>query len=554
MSQDNTALYWADRIVEQIKQRIDSSPILQEIVKEKGIICYDEKTPSGRIHIGSGRGWVINDIIAKALRSKSLKGRFILSSDDMDPMDDLPKYLDSKKFKQYMGIPFRNIPFSDDETYAQHFFKDVTSKFSDYGINAELESTGDRYIRGDFNDVIKEILDNADKIQEIYRELYGDHVKATKKLPFNPICEKCGKIGTTVATHWDQEREILSYECKEDHVKWAKGCGYKGEISPYNGNGKFPWKVEWATKWKVVGVTYETAGKDHFSAGGSRDISTRIATRILNFPSPLPSEGESTGKGYEFFNVGGLKMSSSKGTGASFSGMTNYAPGYILRYILAKTYPTTAIDFQFTGSNHLLLYYDQYDQTERIYYDQEILPDSRDNASQKRLYELAHIGSIEDKMPIQIPFRTLLDVAQVTNDDEIAFDRIKAMGKITGKITKDEKNYIIERISYARRWAPNAPDNLRFSVTSEPVIDVITDSERMALLEVADMVVTEKTEESIKLRMGEIMKKYELKAGKFFKIIYKIVFGKSKGPRLIPFIFTYGQEEFANLIKNALNE
>ena len=46
--------------------------------KEKGYIVYDEKTPSGKIHIGSGRSWIIHDVIAKAMRNIGLKAKFIL--------------------------------------------------------------------------------------------------------------------------------------------------------------------------------------------------------------------------------------------------------------------------------------------------------------------------------------------------------------------------------------------------------------------------------------------------------------------------------------------
>jgi len=59
----------------------------------------DEKTPSGSIHIGSGRGWVIHDAIAKALRDKGVKARFILSSDDMDPLDKPSKELSKEEIE-----------------------------------------------------------------------------------------------------------------------------------------------------------------------------------------------------------------------------------------------------------------------------------------------------------------------------------------------------------------------------------------------------------------------------------------------------------------------
>ena len=113
-------------------------------------------------------------------------------------------------------------------------------------------------------------MDNADKIQKIYIGLYGEDTPLGQKLPFNVKCPECSRIAATIASKWDKEKEKVYFECGDDAVEWAKGCGHKDWISPYNGNGKFPWKVEWAAKWPTKSVIVETAGKDHFTRNGSR--------------------------------------------------------------------------------------------------------------------------------------------------------------------------------------------------------------------------------------------------------------------------------------------
>ncbi|MDP7282028.1 MAG: lysine--tRNA ligase, partial [Candidatus Undinarchaeales archaeon] len=269
MTSEQESLFWADQWARRVIERVESDQDLQKVVKKHGYICMDEKTPSGHIHIGSGRGWIITDAIAKALRDQGVKGRFILGSDDIDPFDKFPSYLKKETYEKYLGMPFRDIPSPEKgyKNYADYYFSECTEKFDDFGIEAELQSTGENYDKGLFNDTIKIALDNTEQIQDIYRRISGDDSAGTKKLPFNPICEKCGKIGTTEAYAWDTEREVVKYRCRKDLVKWAEGCGYEGERSPYNGGGKFPWKVEWAAKWPSLGVVYEIAGKDHFTHG-----------------------------------------------------------------------------------------------------------------------------------------------------------------------------------------------------------------------------------------------------------------------------------------------
>jgi lysyl-tRNA synthetase class 1 len=198
-------IYWADKIAKEVKERISKDPEVKSIVKKHGVLVYDEKTPSGEIHIGSGRGFIIHDIITKVLKDLGLKPRFELSSDDMDPMDkpirELPEY------NQYLGVPFRNIPspVKGYKSYAEYYFKQATDKFKDYGIDVKLETTGGNYDKGIFNDAIKKILDNHDKVKAIFERTYD---KPYEKISFNPICEKCGKIGTTVSYAWDKKEKL----------------------------------------------------------------------------------------------------------------------------------------------------------------------------------------------------------------------------------------------------------------------------------------------------------------------------------------------------------
>ena len=208
---DVEGVFWADQIAEEVIKRVENNGLLKALVKKNGYIVYDEKTPSGTIHIGSGRGWIIHDAIAKALRDKGVKARFILSSDDMDPLDKPSKELSKEENEKYMGVPFRYIPspVKGYKSFGDYFFRQCTELFPDFGIEAELESTGEDYEKGSFNKTIKTALDNANKIQKIYVDLYGGDVAAASKLPFNVKCPKCNKISTTIALEWNNEKEEI---------------------------------------------------------------------------------------------------------------------------------------------------------------------------------------------------------------------------------------------------------------------------------------------------------------------------------------------------------
>jgi lysyl-tRNA synthetase, class I len=550
-----SSLHWADQMAEEIIRRVDNDPLLQKVVKKNGYIVYDEKTPSGKIHIGSGRGWIIHDVMAKALRERGLHARFILSSDDIDPFDRMNAELPSS-FEQYLGMPFYAIPSPEPgyKSFSDYYFTTCTDKFAEFGVEAELESTGDRYIRGDFNDTIRTALDNAEKIQEIYRRLYGE---APDKLPFNPICEKCGKIGTTVAYEWNREKGTIKYRCSPDHVDWAKGCGYEGERSPFNGGGKFPWKVEWAAKWPTVGVVAELAGKDHFTAGGSRTMAIAVSHEVFNYPPPYPSTPRETGKGYEFFTVGGKKMSTSKGHGIGFAESTNYAPATILRYLLVATRPTAVIDFQPVQKNDLILLYERFDKSERIYFGSDEEKNPHEVQKHKRIYQLSYIGKLPTKLPPQLPFTLAALVVQVSPRREDHLEKLKLLGKYPKNPTKEDLEYLNIRLDFAKSWIENfAPDQFKFELRAHidaSVKETIspTDSAVFKKL-VAKLETGGFTEEEFSNYLYECIKEAGLNSRDFFQKTYQVLFGKTSGPKLAPFMVAADKQSIINLLREAM--
>ena len=543
-------LHWADQMAKIIIQRVEGNPELKKIVEKQGYICYDEKTPSGKIHIGSGRGWIIHDAIAKALRDAGVKGRFILSSDDYDPYDKPNADLD-ESWNQYLGMPFKNIPSPAEgyESFADYYFRRVTDKFKEFGIEAELESTGERYLKGDFNKAIKKILDNNDKVKEIYERFYGE---APNKLFFNPICEKCGKIGTTVAHEWDPKKEVVKYKCKRTEVMGTRGCGHEGEISPYNGTGKLPWKVEWAAKWPSIGVVCEFAGKDHFTHGGSRSIAIAIADEVLNFEPPYPSTRKSIGKGYEFFTVGGRKMSTSKGAGMGFAESTEYAPASILRYLLVSTRPHAVIDFNPVMKNDLILLYDRFDKAERIYYKKDKVSDE-EHQKQKRIYELSHVGRIPEKIPHQIQFNFAAVLSQIAVGERSEIEILQNMGHLPKKISDDELKYVHERLSFANKWVHEfAPEEYKFLLrekVSKQTKEMLDKKQIKALHMIVEKMQNVDNDKDLFDGIYEISKSLDMNAPEIFKAAYLVLIGKERGPKLAPFLIALGREKVEKLFK-----
>ena len=101
-----------------------------------------------------------------------------------------------------------------------------------YGIEIEHKSGFEMYKSGIYNDYIRTALENVDRIKEIFNQ-YRREPLADDWLPYNPICEECGRVNTTYA--YDFDGDIIKYRCD---------CGHEGEMDIKSGNGKL-YMEEW---------------------------------------------------------------------------------------------------------------------------------------------------------------------------------------------------------------------------------------------------------------------------------------------------------------------
>ena len=101
-------------------------------------------------------------------------------------------------------------------------------------------------------------------------------------------------------------------------------------------------------------MTIEPNGKDLATAGGSRDRSDAIAREVFEREPPLNVP-------YEFLNIGGKKMSTSKGRGAAAHAIAEVVPPEQLRFLFLRHRPNHAIDFDPEGTDQIPRLFDEFD-------------------------------------------------------------------------------------------------------------------------------------------------------------------------------------------------
>jgi lysyl-tRNA synthetase, class I len=491
-------------------------------------VVNDSKTPSGTVHVGSLRGPVILDVIVRALRTRGLPATLRYGVDDMDPMD-AQALLTPDAVDRYMGVPLAHIPDQAGDchaSYARHHAQTFIDTFAGLGIVPDVYYwMSEIYPTGAMDPFIRKALDRAAVVREIYRRVanvqHPDHW-----LPVSVVCPGCGKVGTTIASDWDGE--TVSVACRPDLVAWARGCGWTGRLSPLGGAAKLPWNLEWAAQWSLFEVTIEPNGKDLATAGGSRDRSDAIAREVFDREPPLNFP-------YEFLNVGGKKMSTSRGRGAAAHTITSVLPPEQLRFLFVRHRPESAIEFDPDGTDAIPRQFDEFDRLAAATAGREVkgdLPAGYDSIFRYSL--LAPDADVDAEAGAFRPaFAHLALLLQIPGVD--VEKRVEA--EKGSPLTHREGEILRERVDAARRWLEAyAPERARLQVRREglPREAAGLDAEQHEFL-AALATVAEREEpttgDAWQTTIFGVAADSGLPTGRAFAAIYLAFLGRSNGPR-----------------------
>jgi len=478
-------------------------------------LVNDSKTPSGRVHVGSLRGVLTHDAIYRALLSHGFTARYSYGIDDFDPLDGLPA--DAEPWlKDYLGHPLCNVPAPEKSSatdLADHYIAEFLDIFTELGVGAEIYRTRDLYRSGWFNEAIDAILKKAHIVRKVYAEV--SHAKRPNDwFPFQVICERCGKIGATEVTDYDGKE--VSYKCRPDLVTWATGCGSCGKVSPFDGNGKLPWKLEWVAKWHTFGITIEGAGKDHCTRGGSREVAAACLRSIFDEAPPLNVP-------YEFFLVGGAKMSSSKAVGTAAREMADLLPPEILRFLMFRAPPKKTVNFS-ADYEYLVKLYNEHDRLV------ESRLSGRATAEQEKTLQMIAVDSRSTAYhPVGFQLLTaLLQLPHIDIEKEIEHRSATGPGAL-------DKDGLHKRLGSARYWLEHFASEADRLVLQPEVPDSVyqlSESQRAFLSLLGNRFPRNRiTENEYQCFIFDVARLTPIDHKLAFQALYRVLFDKDQGPK-----------------------
>jgi lysyl-tRNA synthetase class 1 len=506
---------WADELAERVR---NAGPQ----------VVNDSKTPSGTVHVGSLRGPVILDAITRALRANGIETTLLYGVDDMDPMD-AQALLTPDAIETEMGRPLFQVPDQEGDghaSYARHHAQIFIDTFAGLGIHPDRYYwMSDIYPTGDMDPFIRTALDKAALVREIYRRVANVQHPDTWH-PLSVVCENCGRVGTTIVTDWDGDR--VRYECRPDLVDWAKGCGHQGWVSPFGGRAKLPWNLEWAAQWSLFGVTIEPNGKDLATAGGSRDRSDAIAREVFEREPPLNVP-------YEFLNIGGKKMSTSKGRGAAAHEIAEVVPPEQLRFLFLRHRPNHAIDFDPDGTDQIPRLFDEFDKFAAATAGREIRGDLPPGYEATFRYSL--LDPAADVAAEAAAFRPAFGhLAMLIQIPEVnVVDRVEA--EKGSALTDRERAILDERAIAARGWLEAyAPESARLTVHHDAMPAAaaeLHEDQRAFLAGLAERAEIEQPSsgDAWQALIFTVAAEQDVPGRRAFEAIYRAFLGRPNGPR-----------------------
>ncbi len=492
-------MFWADQIVQEIMSK-----------RKPPFKVYDWWTPSGMAHAGHIRTFLLHQAVYQGLKLHHHDATYYYGFDSMDPMDGLPPDVPAE-YQQYMGIPLFKVPshYEGYTSLADYYASKYLEAMEELDVHPEVPTTSEMYTTGEFNDAITMVLDQADTIRRIYADLGAP--RPDDWHPFQVICANCGKIGTTYVYAWDGEQ--VSYRCEPKLVKWAEGCGHEGTMSPYNGNGKMQYKVEWPSKWFLLQEDYEGGGKDHFTKGSTRDYGRRIIAEVFNAEEPI-------GYAHEFFLIGGKKMASSKGLGLTANEVATILPPHLMRYFIYRANPNRQIEFSPEGDT-IPRIYDEFDRGLSA-----IKTDPESNEARALVY--AH----QSEKPLPDYAMRFSKVSFLIQMPHVDIKQLAAEEKGQPLTEADEKELEI-RVEYARRWlATYADESAKFTLQPDLPAVELNQEQKVYLVQISEELQNADWDGGlIHTILHDTKNMMQLDPKSAFGAIYKIFLSKEQGPQ-----------------------
>lgn len=517
-------MHWADEIAHQLIEQYPNTEIFT---------CASGISPSGPIHIGNFREVVTTYFVVRALRDLGKKVRFIYSWDSFDRFRKVSPQL-PESYAQYIGMPYSDMPdpSGEEESFEKAFEKPFMDTIKQMGIDAQFIFQSEEYKSGRYVPEILHALKHRKEIYDIEMSFKTQAANNTDRENYYPLqiyCQQCSHDFTKIINVSEDYTQV-EYQCK---------CGHKNTLDlTKDFCVKLPWKVDWPMRWKVEDVIFEPGGRDHSSEGGSYQVSSVISRKIFNREPP-------TYRMYDFINLKGQtkKISSSSGTDMTPATLLKIYQPEILLWMFTRFLPEKSFDISL--DEDVLRTYHEFDRMYATYKAGE------GDEIVNRIMELA-LSNTDESEFFPVDASLIASFAPIVNFDlDLLTDLFEKIGQPWSK------EQIEPRFEKIKHWLENyCPEKIvrLLPEINTSYANTLTEEEKGWI----NRLVTEIEKQNLSLEDMQTLL-YDIpkinnepnksRQKRFFEIVYNLLLGKEKGPRLYLFLSAVDKNSILKLLK-----
>jgi lysyl-tRNA synthetase class 1 len=235
-----------------------------------------------------------------------------------------------------------------------------------------------------------------------------------------------------------------------------------------------------------------------------------------------------------FLDKGGKKISKSLGNVITAQKWLEFGSPKSILLLLYKRI-TGARELGFEDIPALM---NEYNELENIYFGRIKVDNQAKLIKSKGLYEYVNLLNPPKQSSTHVNYRLVVELAKIFKEDRA--DRV--MKKLLDYGTIKEAEPEIEKLI---ELAGNFSNEFVQQEKSQVIID---DTAKKALKILAEALDAEENPEDIQNTIYQIAKSNDIQPKDFFKLLYQIILGTSRGPKIGPFISDIGRKQVAKML------
>jgi lysyl-tRNA synthetase class 1 len=254
-----------------------------------------------------------------------------------------------------------------------------------------------------------------------------------------------------------------------------------------------------------------------------------VADEILKFPHPNHVRYEM------FLDKGGKKISKSLGNVVTSQKWLKYGTPKSILLLLFKRI-TGARELGFEDVPYLM---DEYNELENIYFGKLKIENKAKEIKSKGLFEYVNLLRIPKKPSIHVSYRLLIELANIFKEER----NNRVMKKLIDYgVIKNEEPEINELITLAGNYADAFDQREKLEINIDP-------NTKKGLADLAKVLDSDNVPD-LQNAIYQIAKTNDISPKNFFKTLYQIILGTSRGPKIGPFIEDIGGKKVAKTLSS----